>query len=220
MYKLPLILLLFFTAFPTFVKCQKSPNNQDKILDLAIRIGAGVTWLANNNLNNSLKKENLPTALDGTSFSMNSDIYLSSLHPGTRFIADIGAGLSRQKKNSNHISLDALAAYNDYNIYYVAWQHKRQYFYPGLGWGWMTYNYNFVNNADAPGSYPQALQDFNGERQIKSGFLSYLNLVANYDWALDPSENFLLSFKASYHLGLNQKDLQLSNGNELTQSPE
>ena len=69
-------------------------------------------------------------------------------------------------------------------------------------------------------SYPASLQDFSGERTLESGDLTYLNISARYDWVIDKSNNFLLGIRGSYHLGLNRKNLQLSDGYELTQSPE
>lgn len=128
-------------------------------------------------------------------------------------------GGTQQTKTSNNIALKASAISNDYNLDYVVWQHKRQYFYPGIGFGWMYFNYNFVNKGEVPASYPEAMQNFTGERNIQSGGLTYLNFAANYDWALDKTNDFLLGIRVNYHLGLNRKDIELSDGSDLAQSP-
>ncbi len=218
--KLSLILVLLGTIYPSLVKCQDTLKNYTKSLDIALSVNVSATKFYNADFISSLKQHNLPAAMDNALLGFNGDIYLSSLNPDTRLIAVIGVGFVSQKKTNSNITLNATEMSNDYNIDYVVWKHKRQYFYPGIGFGWLEYNYSLIDKVDAPSSYPESLQNFTGERNIQSNNLTYLNFTANYDWAIDNSNDYLLGVRVAYHLGLNHKNLQLSDGYELNQSPE
>jgi hypothetical protein len=213
---------LFFVSITIYLtaNCQDSLKNADQFLDLAVTVNFNATKFNNSSFINSLKQQNLPVAFKNVTFGFSSAFYLSKLRPGTKLIPSIGLAVAAEKKSNENISVNASAVSNDYNMYYVAWNHKGQYFYPGIGFGWTQFKYSFVNLSNLPNSYPDALETFNGERNIQSADLTYLNLAANYDFSLGKSGNFFLGVRIDYHLGLNNKNLQLSNGAQLTQSPK
>jgi|GEM_PF-6722963 len=215
--------LFFFSLiiiFPSISKCQDTLQNQNQFLDLALSVNINATKFENSSFISSLKQANLPVALNNVLICFSSDVYLSKLQPGAKLIPIIGLGVVSEKKSNGNISLNATALYNDYSIHYVIGKSKRQFFYPGIGFGWLQYKYNFVNHADAPNSYPDALQNFSGERNIQSADLTYLNFAANYDFSIDKANDLFLGLRVTYHLGLNNKNLQLSDGSELAQSPK
>lgn len=218
--KLIFIICLFGTLHPISTKGQNKSESSEQIINLGFSLNFSTTKFLNKSFINDLKEQNLPIALDNAAFGLNSNIYLSHLTPDTKLIAIIGLGAATQKKTDSNITLNASAINNDYSIHYVVLKKARQYFYPGVGFGWMNYKYHFVNKTVAPLTFPQALQNFSGERNIQSGGLTYLNFAANYDWAIDKSNEFLLGIRANYHLGLNHKNLQLNDGQGLSQSPE
>lgn len=213
---------IFFLLIPMYLaaNCQDTLKNADQILDLAVTINFNATKFDNSSFINSLKQQNLPVAFNNETFGFSSAFYLSKLRPGTKLIPSIGLAVASEKKTAENISVTATAVSNDYNMYYVAWHHKEQYFYPGIGFGWMQYKYDFVNHSNLPNSYPDALATFNGERNIQSAALTYLNLAANYDFSIDKSNDFFLGVRIDYHLGLNNKNMELSDGSELAQSPK
>lgn len=214
------IICLFGTLLPISSMGQNKSESSEQIINLGFSLNFNTTKFFNKSFINSLKEQNLPIALDNATFGFNSNIYLSHLTPDTKLIAIIGLGGASQKKTDNNITLNASAINNDYSIHYVILKKARQYLYPGFGFGWMNYKYHFVNKTEVPLSFPQSLQNFLGERNIQSGVLTYLNFAANYDWAIDKSNEFLLGIRANYHLGLNHKNLQINDGQELSQSPE
>ncbi len=217
--KIYFLFLILITTTPAIVKCQDTLKNANNQFGIALSLNINATTFYNSDFINSLKQQKLPAALGNTTIGFHSDFYLSKLNPQTKIMAVVGVSVLNQKKTSNNITLNAIASSSDFNLDYIVWKHPRQYFYPGIGIGWMTYKYSFVDKGNSPTSYPQSLQNFTGERNIQSGNLAYLNLTANYDWATDKSNTFLLGIRVSYHLGLNHKDFQLSDGSDLTQSP-
>lgn len=116
--------------------------------------------------------------------------------------------------------MNANVVSNTYSVHYVVSNSKRHYFYPGIGFGWTMYKLNFLNHENAPASYPDALQNFNSERNIQSADLTYLNFAANYDFSIAKAGNLFLGLRAAYHLGLNNKNLRLADDTELAQSPK
>ena len=220
MRNLFLFFFLLVIIFPLGVKCQDTLQNQDQFIDIALSFNINATKFENSSFINSLKQANLPVALNNVLIGFSSDIYLSKLRPGAKLIPIIGLGVVSEKKSNGNISVTGTALSNDYSIHYVIRNSKRQFFYPGIGFGWLQYKYNFVNHTNSPGSYSDALQNFSGERNIQSADLAYLNFAADYDFSIDKSNDLFLGLRATYHLGLNSKNLQLSDGTELEQSPK
>ncbi|MEO7833860.1 MAG: hypothetical protein ABIR50_00970 [Ginsengibacter sp.] len=215
-----LFMIFVLTTIYTAANCQDTLKTRNQFLDLAVSVNINATKFDNSEFINSLKQQNLPVAIDKESIGFSSNIYLSKLRPEAKIIPVIGLAIASEKKNDQNISVNATAVSNDYTIHYVLWNHKEQYFYSGIGFGWMQYKYSFVNHASAPTSYPESLENFTGERNIQSDDLTYLNIAANYDFSIDKSDNLFLGLRISYHLGLNNKNLQLSDGTALEQSPK
>lgn len=179
--KFSFLFFILSTTVPTIVKCQDTLKNSNKQFGIALSVDVNAATFYNSGFINSLKQQNLPTAFGNTFIGFHSNFYLSKLTAQTKIMAVIGVSVQNQKKTSNNITLNASAAGSDFNLDYIVWKHPRQYFYPGIGIGWMTYKYSFVDKGNSPTSYPQSLQNFTGERNIQSGNLAYLNFTANYD---------------------------------------
>lgn len=219
--KLIFIFCLFvFTCFTLIANAQDSLNSKkhENILNIAIGADLCAGKFYTDNIATSFKQQNLPVALNNMPFCYKFNIFMQSLTPQTKLTYRISYGYANQTSTNANIKLNANAIFNDYTFDYVAWRHGRQYFYPGLGWGWMRYKFSF-NDENSNLSYPSALQNFNGERNIQSGTLYYLNMEANYNYAIDKTANLLLGIHGEYHLGLNSKTMQLTDGQNLSQSP-
>lgn len=215
----------FFLVCILFSICLNS-NGQDKsksdnqVLDIALSLNIyGTKFLNNNEFINSLKRASLPVAFNKESIGLCSNIYLSKIRPGTKLIPIFGFSFLKEKNKDQNISLNALILSNDYNIGYLIGNHHRQYFYPGIGFGWMQYKFSYVNHGDLPATYPAALQNFGSERSINATNLTYLNITLNYDYSIEKFDSFLIGLRAAYHLGLNRKGFQLNDETSLPQSP-
>lgn len=211
--------VLLFCMFYTISNGQETSAGSNGFLDVAVSLNIGGTkFLSNNEFLNSLRMQNLPVTFDKITLGFNTDLYIDKLRPSEKLIPVIGVSYFTARKSDRNISTSSASVSNDYNMDYVVWNYKGQYFYPGLGIGWENFNYNFVDHSNVPSSYPDALQDFSGERTIQSGALTYLNISANYDISIIKSNDMFLGLHASYHLGLNHKNLQLGDGTSLDQS--
>lgn len=177
-----LIFLSLIIIFPSKSKCQGTLQNQNQFLDLAFSVKLNLTEFENSAFINSLKQADLPVALSNSIIGFGSDVYLSKLQPKTKLIPIIGVAVIKEKKSNGNISVNANVVSNTYSVHYLVSNSKRHYFYPGIGFGWTMYKLNFLNHENAPASYPDALQNFNGERTIQSADLTYLNFAANYDF--------------------------------------
>jgi len=215
------IFYLCIAAFVSFtVYGQDSSQQHENLFNFGLGGNFGVAKFSLNNLSHSLKQQNLPAALNKWPFYYEMNIFFEPITLETKFIYNLALGFTMQKSDEENIHLSANEINNSYNLDYVIWRHSRQYFFSGLGFGWLIYKYSFTDKSNYPSSYQEALQNFAGERTIQSGVLSYLNVEANYSYALDKTNNFLLGIHAEYHVGLNSKTMQLSDGYNLNESPK
>ncbi len=208
-------------AFISFTAYGQDSSQQHKnLFNFGLGGNFGVAKLSVNNLNHSLKQQNLPAALDKWPFYYEADMFFEPITPETKFTSHLALGFAMQENDEGNIHVNANAINYGYYIDYLALRHKRQFFFTGIGFGTLTYKYSFIDKSNYPSSYPEALQNFAGERTIRSGALFYLNVEANYSYALDKTDNFLLGICAAYNAGLNSKTMQLSNGYNLSESPK
>jgi hypothetical protein len=208
-------------AFVSFIAYGQDSSQQHKnLFNFGLGGNFGVAKLSSKNLNHSLKEQNLPAALNKLPFYYEVNIFFDPITPETKFTYHLVLGFAMQQSDEGNIHLDADAINYGYDFDYMAWHHNRQYFFPSIGFGWLTYKYSFIDKNNYPSSYSEALQNFTGERTIRSGALFYLNVEANYSYALDKTDNFLLGIHAGYNVGLNSKTMQLSDGYSLNESPK
>ncbi|MBS1744833.1 MAG: hypothetical protein JST21_01550 [Bacteroidetes bacterium] len=153
-------------------------------------------------------------------FCYEINMFFGSISSQRKLIYNLALGVAMQESDEGNIHLTAREINNSYNVDYILLGHDRQYLFPGIGFGWLNYKYSFVDESDDPSSFPEALQNFSGERSVGSGILSYLNLEATYSYALDKTDNFLLGIHTEFHVGLNSKAMQLNSGYSLNESPK
>lgn len=209
------------TAFVSYtVYAQDSSQQHESLFNFGLGGNFGVHSFSINHLTQSLKQQNLPAALNKLPFYYEMNIFFTPILPHTKFFYHIALGSAMQKSDEENIHLDARTINSEYTFNYLAWQKNRQYFFPALGYGWLTYKYSFIDKSNYPSSYPAALQNFSGERTIRSGGLFYLSVSANYSYALDKANNLLLGIHTEYNAGLNSKTMQLNNGYDLSESPK
>lgn len=212
---------LCFTACLVFSSYgQDSSQEHTNLFNFAFGGNFGVTKLSVKNLNYSLLQQNLPIALNKLPFYFEMNIFFDPITSKKKLIYYLALGYAIQRNDDGNIHLAASEIDNCYNVDYLLLRNDRQYFFPGIGIGWLNYKYNFINKLNYPSSYIYALQNFSGERTIWSGLLSYLNLEFNYSYALDKTNNCLLGIHTGFHVGLNSKTMQLSNGYILNESPK
>lgn len=213
-------IILLFIGVNTRAFCQDSSSRHQNLFNLGLGLNAGVAKFFNTSVSHSFQQQNLPTAFTSAPLSLGLNIFYDPVHPDAKITYHISLGIASQKSSQNNVSLNANAFWNDYTLDYVLFKKGgRQYFFPGIGFGWMNYHYNLVGTNNYPASYPAALQNFTDERSLQSGMLTYINLEANYGYTLNKAGNFLLGVSAAYHAGLNSKTMQLGNGYALSQSP-
>jgi hypothetical protein len=204
-----------FTAYG-----QDSSQHHKNLFNFGLGGNFGVAKFSVNNFNHSLKEQKLPVALNKWPFYYELNIFFAPVISKTKFTNHLTLGFAIQENDEGNIHVDANEINYGYELDYLALRHKRQYFFPGIGFGSLTYKYSFIDKNNYPSSYSEALQNFTGERTIRSGALFYLNVEANYSYALDKADNFLLGIHAGYNAGLNSKTMQLSDGYNLNESPK